>query len=48
MTIKLHLTGYSSIALRIEDRIHPFGVWVSVAEGISIVATAIALSSLSG
>jgi len=36
------------VPLRIEDRIHPLGVWVSVVGGIPIAATAIALSSLSG
>lgn len=45
-SLSLRLSGYSSIALRIEDRIHPFGVWVSVVGGISIAAAAIALSSL--
>ena len=47
-SLSLRLSGYSSIALRIEDRIHPLGVLVSVVGGISIAATAIALSSLSG
>lgn len=42
------LSGYSSIALRIEDRIQLIGVWLSVVGGISIAATARVLSSLSG
>lgn len=47
-SLSLRLSGYSSIALRIEDSNHPLGVWVSVVGGISIAVTAIALSSLSG